>query len=92
MYFLYLDTIQNWLGTVLGIIVAFIFLPGVVFFPVIVWFIEGVWPIGYLQLFGVNILLLLGIAVLRWLLERLDLSVALSTRKQSQSPTGMSST
>jgi len=46
---------SSWLG-ILGTILSFIIIPGLIVFPIIYWIVEGVFPTLYFILWGVAIL------------------------------------
>ena len=55
MLFFWVGAMHKWLGFI-GIILAFIFCPGVVIFPVIFWGVEKVFPTTYFVMWGLGIL------------------------------------
>ena len=48
MCYWYLLALMDWVGTVFGVLIAVVFLPGSAVFPLLYWFIEGVLPMHYL--------------------------------------------
>jgi hypothetical protein len=54
LFFFYWSALISWLGGFLGSIVAFIVAPGIVIFPLVYWFIEGIFPVFYFILLGVG--------------------------------------
>lgn len=59
LFVFWIGAMKVWLG-VLGIILAFVLTPGVVIFPIVYWFVEGVFPTTYFILWGLS---LLGMAI-----------------------------
>ena len=56
LLFLYwLAAMSKWLG-LLGTILAFVLTPGFVVFPLVFWFVEGVFPTFYFLLMGIGLL------------------------------------
>ena len=51
LWIFYCQSLQHWLGEVIGFIASIIFIPGLILFPFLIWFIEGVFPTLYFQLF-----------------------------------------
>ena len=56
LWIFYSGTLQDWLGTIIGFIVSVVFLPGLIGFPFLTWFLEGVFPALYFQYFFVSVL------------------------------------
>lgn len=54
LFFAYLSFMGAWLGF-LGYFLAFIFAPGVVIFPAIVWIKSGTFPFGYFLILAIGI-------------------------------------
>lgn len=54
MLVFWIMAMNKWLGF-LGIILALIFTPGVVIFPIVFWIVEGVFPGFYFIVWGVGI-------------------------------------
>ncbi len=52
-FFYYWQVMTSWLGTILGSLVAFLASPGVFVFPLIYWFVQGVFPTFYFEVLGV---------------------------------------
>jgi hypothetical protein len=55
MFIFWFIAMTKWLG-LLGSILSFILIPGVVIFPLVFWYIEGVFPTFYFILWGIGIL------------------------------------
>jgi hypothetical protein len=53
LFFSYWDVLTNWLGGVLGTVVALFAAPGVFVFPLIYWVARGAFPTFYFELLGV---------------------------------------
>ena len=47
-------TLKMWLGF-FGVVLAFMLSPGILIFPFIFWIVEGVFPVLYFILWGINI-------------------------------------
>lgn len=54
MRLVYIGSLTNWFGPI-GFVVGVLTTPGTVIFPLIYWFIEGVFPVGYFLLWGVGL-------------------------------------
>lgn len=54
MWIVYVGSLANWFGFI-GFVVGVITTPGAVIFPLIYWFVEGVFPVGYFLLWGVGL-------------------------------------
>lgn len=54
MFIFWLMAMSNWLGFI-GNILAFIFAPGLVIFPIVFWIVEGVFPTFYFIVWGTGI-------------------------------------
>lgn len=55
MFIFWLIAMSKWLGF-LGSILAFVFCPGLVVFPIIFWIVEGVFPVFYFIIWGIGII------------------------------------
>ena len=55
MFFFWVSTMKMWLGF-FGFILAIIFCPGLVIFPIVFWIVEGVFPIMYFLIWGLGML------------------------------------
>jgi hypothetical protein len=53
LFYFYLSALELWLGSLAGSIVAFIIAPGLIVFPLVYWFVEGLFPSTYFILLGV---------------------------------------
>ena len=58
LWLAYIGTWQRWQGG-LGFIIGIATFPGIVVFPVIFWFVENRWPVGYCVLWVTSIVLCL---------------------------------
>ena len=54
MFIFWFMALNKWLGF-FGIILAIIFTPGAVIFPIVFWIVEGVFPAFYFIVWGVGI-------------------------------------
>ena len=54
LFILWIATMGKWLGVV-GTILAIIFPPGLVIFPIVFWIVEGVFPLTYFAILGFGI-------------------------------------
>lgn len=54
MWIVYVGSLANWFGFI-GFVAGVLTTPGAVVFPLIYWFIEGVFPVGYFLLWGVGL-------------------------------------
>lgn len=63
MFIFWLSAMSKWLGF-FGAILAFIFSPGLVIFPIIFWIVEKVFPVFYFIVWGIGIvgLIIVGIS------------------------------
>ena len=55
MFIFWLISMKMWLGF-LGVVIAIIFCPGLVIFPIVFWIVEGVFPTMYFIMWGAGIL------------------------------------
>jgi len=55
MFFFWFGAMTKWLGF-FGSVLAVIFSPGLVIFPVIFWVVEGVFPVTYFAIWGIGLL------------------------------------
>ena len=55
IFIFWFAAMHNWLGF-LGVILAFVFSPGLVVFPLIFWIVEGVFPVFYFVIWGIGII------------------------------------
>ncbi len=55
MFFFWVSAMKMWLGF-FGFILAIIFCPGLVIFPIVFWIVEGVFPIMYFLIWGLGML------------------------------------
>jgi len=63
-FFFYISALNKWLG-VFGVILGFIFSPGVIIFPLLFWLIEKVFPAFYFIVWGIGFfgLVIVGISM-----------------------------
>jgi len=54
MFLFMLFAMHKWLG-IIGVILALIFSPGIVIFPIVFWVVEGVFPAFYFIVWGAGI-------------------------------------
>lgn len=54
MWLVYIIAFTNWFGF-FGFVVGVLTTPGAIIFPLIYWFIEGVFPVVYFLLWGVGL-------------------------------------
>lgn len=54
MFIFWLLAMSKWLG-ILGIILSFVFCPGLVVFPIIFWIVEGIFPVFYFMIWAIGI-------------------------------------
>ena len=55
MFIFWVAAMSKWLGF-LGIILSFILIPGAVIFPLVFWYLEGVFPTFYFIIWGIGII------------------------------------
>lgn len=55
MFLFWFMAMSKWLGF-LGSFLAFILAPGIVIFPLIFWYVEGVFPTFYFIVYGIGII------------------------------------
>ena len=55
MFIFWFLAMSKWLG-LLGVVLAFVLVPGAVIFPLIFWIVEGIFPSFYFILWGVGII------------------------------------
>ena len=65
MWFYYLAALQDWLGTIVGIVVAVLIIPGAAIFPFVYWIVEGHVPTLYLVVWGAGVTFMVGAGLLR---------------------------
>ena len=58
IWFAYLSALMDWLGVVFGVLVAVVFFPGVVVFPLVFWLVEGFFPTTYVLLWVIGMVCL----------------------------------
>mgnify|MGYP004225240101 CR=1 FL=1 len=56
LFIFWMGTMIEWLGFLLGCFLGFILSPGLVIFPLLYWFVEGVFIWHYFAIWGVGIL------------------------------------
>ena len=61
--------LQAWLGWFFGFLVALLFVPGAVVFPVVHWLVEDAWPTTYLYCMAVSFAAYVLATVLRTVTE-----------------------
>jgi len=54
MFVFWVAAMSKWLG-LLGVILAFILVPGIVIFPIIFWIVEKVFPTFYFMMWGIGL-------------------------------------
>ena len=66
MFIFELAAMIKWFGF-LGIILSFVFMPGVVVFPIVFWIVEGVFPTFYFMIWLIGIvgMIIFGISMER---------------------------
>lgn len=55
MFIFWIVAMKTWLGFI-GVILAIIFCPGLVIFPIVFWIVEGVFPTTYFLIWGFGLL------------------------------------
>ncbi len=55
LWIFFVGILMDWIGVFIGFILGMLFSPGVAIFPLVYWFIEGVWPpTAYFILYGLG--------------------------------------
>ena len=55
LWFMWLFALNDWLGGLIGTIVAILVAPALLLYPIIHWLVEGTWPITYLIILAASI-------------------------------------
>lgn len=55
LWFAYFAFLIEWLGFMIGLLIAIVIAPGLVIFPLIVWLKTGLFPVGYFAILAIGL-------------------------------------